>query len=265
MRKFTKYISGLIFGILLMGSTAFAAPQYTVTDAPAVLYTNDATVILADADAKAQVILLADAIASGLPIQVTGVTSNGFFRISLNGATYYVAGTGLQAAPTAQATAPAQNNEKKYTCVIEAGDEEKYYNGARLNMWWGRQDCTDRSLYTTIRDAIEQKIVSGVSLISYSYTTTEAKAVAVGDNLLVDLKKAYAKYNTTASSVHYNFYATPNNSFGDIGDRNVTITIDLCDKNGYILDGVYYPEPSQPTYYDENGIGFISEDDYGKY
>ena len=232
MKKFTKYIAGLILGTLLMGSTVLAAPQYTVTDAPAVLYTNDATVILADADAKSQVILPADAIASGLPIQVTGVTSNGFFRISLNGATYYVAGAGLQAAPTAQATAPAQNTGKKYTCVIEAGDEEKYYWGARIKTRYGREDCTNRPLYITIRNIVEQKISLGLKEFTVEYKTSEARACAVGDNLLIDIKKTYPQFNTTGSWIDYHYYATPYNSFYDNGDRDVTIALTFSMQSG---------------------------------
>ena len=230
MKRISKYIGGLILGTILMGSTALAV-EYTVTDAPAVLYTNDATVILADADAKAQVIISADAIASGLPIQVTGVTSNGYFQIVLNGATYYVAGAGLQAAPTAQTTAPAQNTGKKYTCVIEPGDEELYYEGARLKMRYGREDCTDRSLYIFLRDMIEQKITSGQKTFTIEYTTHEARACAVGDNLLIDVKKSHPEFNTTGSEVFYDFYATPYDGFYDNGDRDVTIELHFSTKD----------------------------------
>ena len=250
MRKFTKYISGLIFGTLLMGSTAFAAPQYTVTDAPAVLYTNDATVILADADAKAQVILSADVITSGLPIQVTGVTSNGFFRISLNGATYYVAGTGLQAAPTAQATAPAQNNGKKYTCVIEAGDKDLYYRGDNLIRGFERKDCTDRLLYIAIRDIVEQKIASGQKTFTIEYKTWEPKACVVGDNVLVDVRKAHPEFNTTGSKVYYHYRASAYDSFGDNGDREVTIEMDLSTENDVSM--ILTPEEGGMTFEEFN-------------
>ena len=232
MKKFTKYITGLLLGTMLIGNTVFAAPQYTVTDAPAVLYTNDATVILADADTKAQVILSADAIASGLPIQVTGVTSNGFFRISLNNATYYVAGAGLQAAPTAQVVAaPAQNNGKKYTCVIEAGDKDLYYNGQHKYRPMDRKDVTDRPLYIAVRDIVEQKIASGQKTFSVEYTTREAKACVVGDNLLIDIRKAYPQYNTTGSKVYYDYYATAYDGFSDNGDREVTIELEFSTEN----------------------------------
>lgn len=68
------------------------AAEFSVTQAQAVLYTNEETVIYADADENTAV--LTD-IASDLPIQVTGVTSNGYFQIFLGNQTFYVNGAGL--------------------------------------------------------------------------------------------------------------------------------------------------------------------------
>lgn len=90
----------MILGITLMlGAPVMEtkAAEYTVTDAEAVLYTNENTVILSDADDDA--IVLPD-VAAGLPIQVTGVTSNGYFRIQLDGQIFYIHGIGLSAANT---------------------------------------------------------------------------------------------------------------------------------------------------------------------
>ncbi len=39
-------------------------------------------------------------VAADLPIQVTGITSNGYFQINLDGQTFYIHGTGLSAANT---------------------------------------------------------------------------------------------------------------------------------------------------------------------
>lgn len=78
---------------LCMSISAFAA-QFSVTQAAGVLYTNESTIIFFDADESA--VLLPD-VAAGLPIQVTGITSNGYFQILLNGQTLYVNGIGLVA------------------------------------------------------------------------------------------------------------------------------------------------------------------------
>lgn len=70
------------------------AAEFEVTEAPAVLYTNEHTVLLSDADDSAVVL---SGVEANLPIQVTGVTSNGYFQIALDGQTFYVAGIGLSA------------------------------------------------------------------------------------------------------------------------------------------------------------------------
>ena len=69
------------------------AAEFSVTEAQAVLYTNEHTVIRLDADENSTIIL--SGVEPGLPIQVTGVTSNGYFRILLDGQTFYVHGLGL--------------------------------------------------------------------------------------------------------------------------------------------------------------------------
>lgn len=66
---------------------------YTVTDAQAVLYTNDTTVIYSAPSHNSSTIL--PACESGLPVQVTGVTDNGYFRVGLGGTVGYVLGNGL--------------------------------------------------------------------------------------------------------------------------------------------------------------------------
>lgn len=101
MGKKMRYFAGLILGVLLMGMTVSAA-EYTVTDAEAVLYTNENTVILADADDSTVVLAEVDA---GLPVLVTGVTSNGYFRIDLGGQIFYIHGIGLDAASAASSQA----------------------------------------------------------------------------------------------------------------------------------------------------------------
>ena len=96
-----KYMNGMA-GLMLGAALFFAAPtmeaaaaEYSVTEAAAILYTNNNTVILSDADDAAVVL---PEVAADLPIQVTGVTSNGYFQINLDGQTFYIHGIGLSAA-----------------------------------------------------------------------------------------------------------------------------------------------------------------------
>lgn len=101
MKKMIKWIAGMMLGTFLMVSAPVmdaAAAGYTVTDVTAVLYTNEHTVILADADDSTVVLPVVEA---DLPIQVTGITSNGYFRIDLGGGTYYIQGIGLSDAAAA--------------------------------------------------------------------------------------------------------------------------------------------------------------------
>ena len=103
MKKIWNRMIGLVFGMaLLFGTPAMEAQaaEFTVTAAEAVLYTNDSTVVLADADDSTIVL---PEVAPGLPILVTGVTSNGYFQINLDGQTFYIHGIGLSAAGTTSA------------------------------------------------------------------------------------------------------------------------------------------------------------------
>lgn len=97
-KKIWNRMIGLMFATALsfcMPALVTQAAEFTVTAAEAVLYTNDNTVILADADDNTVVL---PEVAANLPILVTGVTSNGYFQIDLDGQTFYVHGLGLSAA-----------------------------------------------------------------------------------------------------------------------------------------------------------------------
>ncbi len=67
--------------------------EAAVTDVEAVLYTNDSTVIYMSPDLRGAV-LFAE-LETGLPIHVTGITDNGFFRIDMGEITAYIHGEGL--------------------------------------------------------------------------------------------------------------------------------------------------------------------------
>ena len=122
MKKLTKFLVSIFTGVMLLGMTAFAT-EYSVTPANAVFYTNGETVVLADAAADAQVIL--PGCEAGLPIQVTGVTSNGYWQIVLGDATYYVVGAGLsqtaESAAEVNTSTPAQPVTKSYNIILKKG------------------------------------------------------------------------------------------------------------------------------------------------
>lgn len=89
MRKTYQYILGVLIGVMLLGTTAFAAE---VTPTNAILFSNEETVVYAEADLASAVIL--PDLQTGLPIQVTGITDNGFFQVSI-GEIFYIPGYGL--------------------------------------------------------------------------------------------------------------------------------------------------------------------------
>lgn len=100
MKRIWNGIAGFVFGLtvlLAVPAVNVAAAEFTVTPAEAVLYTNENTIILADADDST--IVLSE-VAADLPIQVTGITSNGYFQIALDGQTFYIHGVGLSATET---------------------------------------------------------------------------------------------------------------------------------------------------------------------
>lgn len=90
-----KFLLGVLFGVMTLGMTV-SASEFTITDVEAILYTNAKTELLSNADANS-VVLNKEAMPDYAPIHVTGITSNGYFRVDLDGV-YYIAGNGLQEA-----------------------------------------------------------------------------------------------------------------------------------------------------------------------
>ncbi len=109
MKELRKKITGLFVMLAMFvsvcGTLQVQAAEFSVTDSKAVLYSNDNTKVYRTPDENSGVVTT---IASGLPVDVTGITSNGWFRISLNGA-YYVPGYGLESRNSGN-TNPVVNN-----------------------------------------------------------------------------------------------------------------------------------------------------------
>lgn len=93
-KGFAKVAACILAGILLVGtaeSRITAAETYTVKECRAIMYTNDKATVYTSPDFES---VLVTTITPELPVDVTGVTSNGWFRIDLKG-TYYIPGYGL--------------------------------------------------------------------------------------------------------------------------------------------------------------------------
>lgn len=115
MRKIMKYIIGTVVSVFFMGMISLAA-EFSVTEVDAVLYSTPDTVLYADADLDSVVILNAEAFPDDIPVKVTGITSNGFFRVDI-GAVYYIYGTGLREA-TGTTVSTTQNADSVYQRII---------------------------------------------------------------------------------------------------------------------------------------------------
>ena len=112
MKGLRKKITGLFVLLAVLAVSAdiscmprVRAAEFTVTESKAVLYSNDNTRVYRTPDESTGAVTT---IASGLPVNVTGITSNGWFQISLQGV-YYVPGYGLESRNSGN-TNPVVNN-----------------------------------------------------------------------------------------------------------------------------------------------------------
>ncbi len=74
---------------------ADAASDYVVAEVQALCYTNETTIVLEQPDLGGTVLF--PTVAAGLPILVTGVTDNGYFRVELGELVGFVPAGGLTA------------------------------------------------------------------------------------------------------------------------------------------------------------------------
>lgn len=82
------------------------AADYTITAANMVLYSNEGTVVYAQADFASQIITVMN---GDLPVQVTGMTSNGWYQITTGMAIYYIPANGLHSKDQASVNMDTQN------------------------------------------------------------------------------------------------------------------------------------------------------------
>lgn len=92
MKKITSLIIAAMICISLCVPLMSNAVEFSVKESKTVLYSNDKANVYSTPDLNTP---LVTTIAPGTPVDVTGVTSNGWFRIKLDGV-YYVPGYGLE-------------------------------------------------------------------------------------------------------------------------------------------------------------------------
>ena len=107
MRKLITFIMAWITLLLLCVPLKSNAVEFTVTENKAVLYSNDKANVYSTPDLNTTPVTT---IAPGLPVSVTGITSNGWFRIKLGGV-YYVPGYGLESRNAGNTNAVVNNTD----------------------------------------------------------------------------------------------------------------------------------------------------------
>lgn len=95
-QKNYKGLHLLMFAILfLLWGSSIEAAEYSVAPANAVLYTGSGAEIFAEPDPTT----LVTAFPGDIPVQVTGVTNNGYYQVVISEAIYYISGGALATVP----------------------------------------------------------------------------------------------------------------------------------------------------------------------
>ncbi len=100
--KYIRGIKGLFFAMILvlfLGGNKTYAAEYTVTPTAGVLYTGKGAEVFSKPDPTT----IAAVFPGDIPVQVTGVTDNGYFQVNINGTIFYMYGKALSTSTGTQA------------------------------------------------------------------------------------------------------------------------------------------------------------------
>lgn len=100
--KYIKKIKGVLLLVIILtffGGNTARATEYTVQPVNGMLYTGEGAEVFTEPDAST----LAAIFPGDFPVEVTGITDNGYFRINFNGATFYIYGKALSTGTGTQA------------------------------------------------------------------------------------------------------------------------------------------------------------------
>lgn len=103
------------------------AANFTVADYNQVLYTNENTKLLNDADSNNVLVAKVDA---NLPVQVTGITSNGYFRVVIANQTLYIQGNGLS---TTSSSSTSNSSITSTSQILYTNSKTKLYQSPNEN------------------------------------------------------------------------------------------------------------------------------------
>ena len=100
--KYIKGIKGLLVAVVMfvfLGGITAQAADYSVTPMTGVLYTGKGAEVFTKPDPQT----LAAVFPGDFPVQVTGVTNNGYFEVNIDGAVFYMYGKALSTSTGTQA------------------------------------------------------------------------------------------------------------------------------------------------------------------
>lgn len=179
-------IAMMFFCSFLLSELNVYAVDFEVSEADMVLYTTENAAILLEPD-EAAVLISKDNLDDDIGVQVTGITSNGYFRISLGDSNdYYVSGIGLVEKEIHSEV--SINTDKKSYKISDTGLCQQFY----LQDGIGYANIVDVSLFDFDVIAVGNKPLN--------YTSIYYKDVAIPAN---QIKNATLKLVAVTSNGFY--------------------------------------------------------------
>lgn len=162
--KIRKKISVMVLSLLLLGCslgstmTVAADENVTVTEAKAVLYSVKGTSVYNYPDLNATVVTT---IQANAPVEVLGVTSNGWFQVNINGK-YYIPGSGLVATQSQAISTVTAYDDVSIASMIKG--TFSYYENAKLRAFTVKEvQEMDENTYLKYLDSF----LKGNAMIDY--------------------------------------------------------------------------------------------------
>lgn len=119
MKRLFKYLLGILLVFSLAQVPAKAA-EYEIIPTNAILTSNEKAILYSDAALTSQIILDEAAFPDNVPVNVTGITSTGFYQVDIGGV-FYIPGYGLtdtKIAVQVEADSLKQRQQEVYNLII---------------------------------------------------------------------------------------------------------------------------------------------------
>ena len=197
IRKKLPGIAALCLSIfILWKAPAYAAPAFTVTPVEATFFTTEGAQIFQTPDAGTAPVAV---VGAGIPVQVTGVTSNLFFVVDIGG-TFYMPALALTVSTDA---APAVTQAPSYSALIAIPERNAAANNANDAIIIADQAISDR--VENLNIAVPANLCESVYQSVYEYLSTLSNVKVAAYNL-ADIRSMELGYNTGGGGkVYVNF------------------------------------------------------------